>query len=153
MFPPIVPIFLICVVPTCKGEHYENKNCTKEKDLCADQRCSPEKLKSKEEQYRKKKENVLIIGSGMGGLCTGALLAHSGYKTLVLERLPIIGGRFSTRAYRGYKISTGGVYVQMGGPVEGVFKEVGAELEVRISPQDFYFSPTTATYNSGSAWL
>ena len=38
--------------------------------------------------------DVIIIGSGMGGLITGAILAKKeGMKVLVLEKLPVIGGR------------------------------------------------------------
>ncbi len=81
----------------------------------------------KKEQY-----DVVVIGSGMGGLCSGALLAHAGYQVLVLERLAVLGGRFSTRPYRGFKLSTGGQFVEMDGPVQKVFEEVGAELNVRV---------------------
>ncbi len=81
----------------------------------------------KKEQY-----DIVIVGSGMGGLCSGALLAHAGYQVLVLERLAVLGGRFSTRPYRGFKLSTGGQFVEIGGPVAQVFEEVGAELDVRV---------------------
>jgi phytoene desaturase len=87
----------------------------------------------RQEQY-----DVVIVGSGMGGMCAGALLSRAGLKTLVLERLPIIGGRFSTRDYKGFKISTGGVAVQKPGPVEKLFREVGAELNVRYSNDTAY---------------
>lgn len=79
------------------------------------------------------KYDVVIVGSGIGGMCSGALLAHAGFKVLVLERLSVPGGRFSTRPYRGYKLSTGGQFVEMGGPVAQVFEEVGAELDVRVT--------------------
>jgi len=41
-----------------------------------------------QEQY-----DVLIVGSGIGGLSAGALLADRGFKTLVVEKLDRIGGR------------------------------------------------------------
>ena len=40
--------------------------------------------------------DVVVVGSGIGGLGAGALLAHRGYKTLVVEQLSRIGGRCST---------------------------------------------------------
>jgi all-trans-retinol 13,14-reductase len=36
--------------------------------------------------------DVLVIGSGMGGLFAGALAARSGKKVLVLEENPTCGG-------------------------------------------------------------
>lgn len=37
-------------------------------------------------------KSVLIIGGGLGGLMTGALLAKEGYRITVLEKNAIIGG-------------------------------------------------------------
>ena len=37
-------------------------------------------------------KNILIIGGGLGGLTTGALLAKEGYKVTVLEKNSTIGG-------------------------------------------------------------
>ena len=83
---------------------------------------------------KQEKYDVVVIGSGMGGLCAAALLAHEGYHTLVVEKLPLIGGRASSVEYKGFKLSTGSFYVETGGIVEGIFKEVGADFEVRPFP-------------------
>ncbi len=40
--------------------------------------------------------DVIVIGSGIGGLGVAALLAHAGYKTLVLEKNDRIGGACSS---------------------------------------------------------
>jgi all-trans-retinol 13,14-reductase len=40
----------------------------------------------------KKKEEIVIIGSGIGGLITGAILAKEGYKITILEKNKQIGG-------------------------------------------------------------
>ena len=37
--------------------------------------------------------DVLVIGAGIGGLSCAALLSHAGFKTMVLEKNKIIGGR------------------------------------------------------------
>lgn len=74
--------------------------------------------------------DVIVIGAGAGGLCAGALLAHQGYRTLVLERLPYIGGRASSFVSKGYTMSTGAHWVETNGIVEGIFKEVGAAFDV-----------------------
>lgn len=83
-----------------------------------------------------KRENydVVVIGSGMGGMCAAALLAQDGYKTLVVERLPRIGGRFSTIESGGFKLTTGAIVVEMGGLIEQIFRGIGAKFEVNPVP-------------------
>lgn len=80
---------------------------------------------------KQEKYDVVVIGSGVGGICSAALLAHAGYRTLVVERLPFLGGRFSTVEYEGFKCTTGVIGIQIGGPIEQVCKDVGAEFGVR----------------------
>ncbi len=41
-------------------------------------------------------EKIIIIGGGLGGLFTGALLAKEGYPVTVLEKNPVIGGGLQT---------------------------------------------------------
>ncbi|MFC1925816.1 phytoene desaturase family protein [Chloroflexota bacterium] len=78
------------------------------------------------------KYDVLVIGSGIGGLCTAALLAKKGYRTLVVERLPLPGGRCSTIDYKGFKITTGLIGIPMAGVLGGILEEVGAHIDVRL---------------------
>jgi phytoene desaturase len=75
--------------------------------------------------------DVLIIGSGMGGMCAAALLANEGYKVLVAERLHRIGGRCSSFESRGFICTTGVIGVELGGAVEEVFSRVHADFQVR----------------------
>jgi len=75
--------------------------------------------------------DVLVIGSGIGGMCAAAYLAHKGYKILVTEALPRIGGHCSTIEYKGIKCTTGVLGPGLGGPLEALFREVGAEYNVR----------------------
>ncbi|MFO8010570.1 MAG: NAD(P)/FAD-dependent oxidoreductase [Dehalococcoidia bacterium] len=82
--------------------------------------------------------DAVVIGSGVGGLSTGALLAHNGFKTLVAERLPALGGRCSTLDYEGYKVPVGAVGVPSSGPFREVFDTVGADFEVKQHPEGKY---------------
>ena len=75
--------------------------------------------------------DVLVIGSGIGGMCAAAYLAHKGYQILVTEALPRIGGHCSTIEYKGVKCTTGVIGPGLGGPLEALFREVGAEYNVR----------------------
>ena len=60
------------------------------------------------------KYDVVVIGGGMGGMCAGALAAKEGYRPLVVEKRPMIGGRFSTEEVDGFKLMTGPVYTSIG---------------------------------------
>ena len=85
----------------------------------------------------KGKYDVVVLGSGMGGLCSAALLAHYGYKTLCVESLARPGGRFSTDEYEGFKLPTGGVGVETRGMIQGIFEEVGAKFDVEDISRHF----------------
>lgn len=75
--------------------------------------------------------DVVVVGSGIGGVSAAALLAHEGYKTLVVEKLPEIGGRYSTTEEQGFKLTTGATVVEMGGVLQETFEQVGAEFNVQ----------------------
>lgn len=53
------------------------------------------------------KKTALIIGGGLGGLVTGALLSKEGYKVTVLEKNAIIGGGLQTFKRHGVDFATG----------------------------------------------
>jgi len=81
--------------------------------------------------------DVVVIGSGMGGMCAAARLAQRGYRTLVLERSPSLGGRFSTFQHGGFKVPNGAFWIETGGILEETFREVGAEFDI-IVPRPQY---------------
>lgn len=51
--------------------------------------------------------DVVIVGSGLGGLLTGALLAKEGYVVCILEKNPVFGGSLQTFARDGVEFDTG----------------------------------------------
>jgi len=77
------------------------------------------------------KYDVVVAGSGIGGLCAAALLARYGYKTLLTEKSERLGGRFSTIEQEGFKVPTGAVAIATRGVTEDIFREVGAPFDVR----------------------
>jgi phytoene desaturase len=94
--------------------------------------------------------DAVVIGSGLGGICSAALLANRGYKTLVLERSATVGGRFSSLRHRNVMIPTGGSLIGLGGPLEQVWREVGAPFDVAPFQTSAYWVKDRGWLNPGS---
>ena len=82
--------------------------------------------------------DVAVIGSGVGGTTAAAMLSKAGYKTIVVEKLPFVGGRCATLDYHGYKINTGAALVSEKVYSE-LFKEVGVSVEIRVPNPVYVF--------------
>jgi len=76
-------------------------------------------------------QRVVIIGAGIGGMCTGALLARAGYHVTVCDQLNTVGGRTRTQTIEGYELPRGAVSFQLSGVLPTLCEEVGAEFELR----------------------
>src|ERR671936_1705600 len=72
------------------------------------------------------KYDAIIIGGGHNGLVTACYLARAGWRVLVLERRPLVGGACVTEeAFPGFKVSTAAY-------VNSLFrKEIVADLRLR----------------------
>ncbi|MBP5318838.1 MAG: NAD(P)/FAD-dependent oxidoreductase [Paludibacteraceae bacterium] len=71
-----------------------------------------------------KSYDVIVIGSGLGGLETAYILAKNGMKVCVLERTPVLGGCLQTFKRGSHLFDTGFHYVgglQEGGPLHRLF--------------------------------
>jgi len=87
------------------------------------------------------KYDVVIIGSGLGGLLCGAILSKNGYKVVILEKNARIGGCLQSYSRDGALFETGVHYV--GGLDEGqtlneIFSYIGllSKLKIRRLDQD-----------------
>jgi phytoene desaturase len=81
--------------------------------------------------------DVVVIGSGIGGLSAAVLLTYRGYKTLVVENLDRLGGRWSTIEREGFKLPTGAIILHRG-LFTDIFKQVGAEFDATDAPNLYY---------------
>ncbi len=84
-------------------------------------------------------QKVLIVGSGIGGLATAALLAHDGYEVEVLEKNEQLGGRMSVFEADGFRFDMGPSWYLMPEVFERYFglldEKVADHLDlIRLSP-------------------
>lgn len=72
--------------------------------------------------------DAIIIGSGIGGAGIGALLAHAGWRVVVLERNPLLGGRCITYERGGCTLDLGWHFYCLGekGPLQEIATRAGA---------------------------
>ena len=71
---------------------------------------------------------AVIIGSGLGGLLSGAILSRAGYRVTVLEKAAQPGGCLQTFTREGLRFDTGFHSVaglEEGGPLERIFRPLG----------------------------
>ncbi|MCH2045424.1 MAG: NAD(P)/FAD-dependent oxidoreductase [Saprospiraceae bacterium] len=82
-------------------------------------------IQSYKKQYTTQETyDTIIIGSGMGGLSTGVLLAKAGYRILMLERHYKAGGFTHTFKRRGYEFDVGIHYIGSVGRSKDMLKKV-----------------------------
>ncbi|GLC40753.1 hypothetical protein PLESTB_000026100 [Pleodorina starrii] len=88
-------------------------------------------------EARSHETDIVVIGSGIGGLCCGGLLAKYGYKVTVCESHTIPGGAAHSWVRDGYHFESGpSLYSGMGGvgkeanPLGHVLTALGVELDL-----------------------
>jgi phytoene dehydrogenase-like protein len=77
------------------------------------------------------KKKVVVIGAGLGGTASAALLAQSGYEVTLLEGHSFHGGRCATMERRGFRYDFGVHMFSRGvsGPHGQVNRELGGDLQ------------------------
>ena len=81
--------------------------------------------------------DAIIVGSGVGGLTCGAMLANRGYKVLILEQYERVGGYCCTFEREGFEFNAGVKEVRgfgQNGPMTYLLREIGLEKEKLFVP-------------------
>ncbi|MCU0496344.1 MAG: NAD(P)/FAD-dependent oxidoreductase [Anaerolineae bacterium] len=81
----------------------------------------------------KRLAEVIVIGSGVGGLTTAALLAQIGYRVTVMEAQTYPGGSASTYSHQGFRFDSGATVVggfQENGPHHLVGQQLGIDWKI-----------------------
>jgi C-3',4' desaturase CrtD len=82
-----------------------------------------------------KRARIVIIGAGIGGLTTAALLAQAGHEVTVLEGQVYPGGSAGTFPHKGYRFEAGATVAggfQPGGPHDIVARRLGIQFPVHL---------------------
>lgn len=105
--------------------------------------------------------DFIIIGSGIGGLTSGIILAKEGYSVCILEKNHLAGGNLQSFERDGYKFSTGLHYIgsmQEGQTLHRFFKYLGIlpDLELkRLDMEGFdriFFGEEETNYSLAQGW-
>lgn len=101
------------------------------------------------------KKSVIIIGAGLGGLFSGAILAKEGFKVTVLEKNATIGGGLQTFTRFGEHFDTGMHVIggmQPGGNIRRICNYLGILNQVKLKDVDddcsdkLYFAQDSSHY-------
>lgn len=85
------------------------------------------------------KPRAVVIGGGVAGLASAALLAREGYQVEVLEKNPAVGGRAGTWSHDGFRFDTGPSWYLMPEVFDHFFRLLGTSAAeqldlVRLDP-------------------
>ena len=100
-------------------------------------------------------KTCIIIGGGIGGLVTGALLAKESYQVTVLEKNAIIGGGLQTFKRNGVSFPTG-MHIfggfQEGGNLRKIFGYLGVMDKILLHPTDENASDVVTMMGEGETY-
>ena len=84
------------------------------------------------------KEPVYIIGAGVGGLTTGAMLAKQGYFVKILEKSSKLGGRTASMKFKGHILDNGFHIMPFykKSAIFSILKSLGIEFRLKLAKVD-----------------
>lgn len=82
-----------------------------------------------------KHKTAIIIGAGIGGLCTAARLAHDGYSVTIIEKESMVGGRAHRLEQDGYTFDMGPTILMMTDVLYDTFSYCGKNFDDYIDLQ------------------
>jgi phytoene dehydrogenase-like protein len=77
-------------------------------------------------------QEIIVIGAGLGGLASAALLARAGARVRILESANKPGGRARSRVSEGFTLNVGPHAFFRRGPAEEVLRGLGVPLEGQV---------------------
>lgn len=92
-------------------------------------------------------KRVVVVGAGIGGLTSAALLARRGYSVIAFDQAYVPGGCASTFKRRGFTFDVGATQVA-GLEPGGVHHQIFEDLEIPLPPATFC-DPACAVYLPG----
>ncbi len=90
---------------------------------------------------------MVVVGGGVGGLVSAALLAHHGAEVLLLERAPTVGGKMRQVHPSGRSVDAGPTVLTMRWVFDELFAVLGTTLDkhLRLTPADLLARHAWAT--------
>lgn len=99
---------------------------------------------------------IIIIGAGVGGLTTGALLTSSGYRPKIFEKHGQIGGRTTSMKFRNHILDNGFHIMPFykKSAIFGILKSIGIESRLNLSKvDDIAFHSKSGFHKIPKVWV